>query len=407
MRRTRVLVVDDSSFIRLAISESLSHDPDVEVVGTAANGRIALARILELKPDVVTLDVDMPEMDGLTTLRELRHIHPHLPVIMCSSLTEKGASATLDALAMGATCYVTKPTKSSGMQESLLRLRNELLPKIKALGPHSIAERRAHTTSSHRMAEKAHLTREATLAAQLTNIINGRVGLLQDPARGNNRSRATSRLQSKATAKLTPKAPLPNQHGRIDIVVIGVSTGGPSALATLLPALPASFPIPIAIVQHMPALFTKLVAERLNNQSSLRVHEAKDGDILTPGGIWLAPGDQHMTLQCSSRHCKVILNQNPPEHFCRPSVDVLFRSTVKAFGAHVLGVVLTGMGNDGTAGCKEIRENGGQVIVQDAESSVVWGMPGAVAELDLADAILPIGSIAREIVHRVSIHRNA
>ena len=406
MRKTRVLVVDDSSFIRLAVSESLSCDPDVEVVGTAANGRIALARILELKPDVVTLDVDMPEMDGLTTLRELRATHPHLPVIMCSSLTEKGAAATLDALALGATCYVTKPTKSSGMQESLLRLRNELLPKIKALGPHSITERRAHAAESHQAAEMAHLSREATLAAQLESITIGHTTLLEEPVRITPKGRITAKLSGKATSKLSHKTPLPHQHGRIDIVVIGVSTGGPSALANLLPSLPANFPIPIAIVQHMPALFTKLVAERLNTQSALRVYEAKDGDILLPGGIWLAPGDHHMTLERAAGHCKVFLNQDPPEHFCRPSVDVLFRSAVKAFGSNVLAVVLTGMGNDGTSGCRDIREAGGQVIVQDAESSVVWGMPGSVAEQDLADAILPIGSMAREIMQRVSVHRN-
>ncbi|MEI6713743.1 MAG: chemotaxis response regulator protein-glutamate methylesterase [Verrucomicrobiota bacterium] len=399
MRKTRVLVVDDSSFIRLAISESLSCDPDVEVVGTAANGRIALARVQELKPDVITLDVDMPEMDGLTMLRELRYMQPHLPVIMCSSLTEKGAVATLDALALGATCYVTKPTKTGSMQESLSRLRDELLPKIKALGPNSIHERRAHNHESHRAAVKAQIHREVTLAAQLHDIEGGHISQLREPEVVAPKPRAASLKSTRHTA-------IPHHVGKIDIVVIGVSTGGPNALATLLPGLPANFPVPVAIVQHMPALFTKLVAERLDSQSSLRVHEAKDGELLLPGDCWIAPGDQHMILDRAGRHCKVSINQDPPVNFCRPSVDVLFRSAVRVYGANVLGVILTGMGSDGTAGCQEIRENGGQVLVQDEATSVVWGMPGSVAEQDLADAILPIGEIAREIVQRVSFQRN-
>jgi two-component system chemotaxis response regulator CheB len=395
MRKTRVLVVDDSPFIRNAITESLSSDPEIEVVGTAANGRIALMRFRELAPDLVTLDVDMPVMDGLATLRELRRMAPSLPVVMCSALTERGASATLDALAMGATCYITKPTKTSSMEESMSRLRDELLPKIRALGPGSTPAERRMLTKSARVQQSPPLG----LLEQ-----SKKASPVPDSQTGAQREKEASR-ENPVTPSTAP-FPFPRTSGRIEIVVIGVSTGGPNALAELIPQLPADFPVPVAVVQHMPALFTKLVAERLNCQSALSVKEAKEGDFLLPGGAWIAPGDFHMTIQPASRHYRVALNQDSPDNFCRPSVNVLFRSATQAFGGNVLGVILTGMGSDGTEGCRMIRAAGGQVLAQDADSSVVWGMPGSVVEQRLADAVLPISKIAQNIIQRVSASRS-
>lgn len=373
MRKTRVLIVDDSSFVRLAISESLSRDPEVEVVGTAANGRIALARLKELQPDIVTLDVDMPEMDGLDTLRELKSRQPNLPVIMCSALTEKGAATTLDALALGAACYVTKPSQTEGFQESLHNLRHDLLPKIKAL------------TSSSASAIRA-LRKGLTRPAPESNALP---------------SAHPSRPLKNAPPPLPSLDAVPTSS-KFDIVVIGTSTGGPNALATLLSTLPRSLPVPVAIVQHMPALFTRLVAERLNAQTQLSVKEASHGDLLTPGGVWIAPGDQHMELFREGESCKALLNQDPPECFCRPSVNQLFRSAAAHFGPNVLAVILTGMGNDGTEGARWIREAGGCVIAQDEASSVVWGMPGSVCERGLANIVLPIESISKEITLKLT-----
>ena len=403
MQKIRTLVVDDSSFVRIAISEALSCDPEVEVVGTAANGRIALDCVRELKPDVITLDVDMPEMDGMAALRELRQSHPNLPVIMCSVLTEKGAIAALDALAIGATCCVTKPTRSSSLEESILQLRGELLPKVKSLGPKSIAERRARIVAARRAAAraKAESKPESEMSLAQTEEPQACTVASQQPVSHLPARPAVLRLPRSAPTRGTHISP----RGRVDIVVIGVSTGGPNALARLLPSLPANFPVPIAIVQHMPPLFTKLVAERLNVQSPLHVAEARDGEVLLPGGAWIAPGDNHMLLEKNGSLIRVRLNQDLPEQFCRPSVDVLFRSAVQTFGGNVLAIVLTGMGNDGTAGAREIRAKGGQVIVQDEESSVVWGMPGSIVDADQADAILPIDAIASEILQRAMVGR--
>ncbi|MEK0445264.1 MAG: Chemotaxis response regulator protein-glutamate methylesterase [Verrucomicrobiota bacterium] len=402
MQKIRTLVVDDSSFVRIAISEALSCDPEVEVIGTAANGRIALDCIRELKPDVITLDVDMPEMDGMAALRELRQNHPNLPVIMCSVLTEKGAIAALDALAIGATCCVTKPTRSSSLQDSILQLRGELLPKVKSLGPKSIAERRARIVAARRAAARAKAESKPELEGSTaqteepeSSAIAPQESIGQAPVR------PAVRVARSAPTRVTHIAP----RGRVDIVVIGVSTGGPNALAKLLPSLPANFPVPIAIVQHMPPLFTKLVAERLNFQSPLHIAEARDSEVLLPGGAWIAPGDHHMLLEKTGSLIRARLNQDLPEQFCRPSVDVLFRSAVQTFGGNVLAIVLTGMGNDGTAGAREIRAKGGQVIVQDEESSVVWGMPGSIVEAGQADAVLPIDGIASEILQRVMVGR--
>jgi two-component system chemotaxis response regulator CheB len=402
MQKIRTLVVDDSSFVRTAISEALSCDPEVEVVGTAANGRIALDCVRELKPDVITLDVDMPEMDGMAALRELRQNHPNLPVIMCSVLTEKGAIAALDALAIGATCCVTKPTRSSSLQESILQLRGELLPKVKSLGPRSIAERRARIVAARRAEARAKAEAKPEAEISLVQSAERELSSFATPQPLEYPHVPPSvRLSRPVPARVMPAT----QRGRVDVVVIGVSTGGPNALAKLLPGLPARFPVPIAIVQHMPPLFTKLVAERLNLQSQLHIAEARDGDVLLPGGAWIAPGDHHMLLEKSGSLLRAGLNQDLPEQFCRPSVDVLFRSAVQTFGANVLAIVLTGMGNDGTAGAREIRAKGGQVLVQDEESSVVWGMPGSVVEAKQADAVLPLNEIASEILQRVMVGR--
>jgi two-component system chemotaxis response regulator CheB len=358
MAKIRVLIVDDSVVIRRLVTDLLSGDPVLEVVGAAAHGRIALEKIPQVNPDVITLDVEMPEMDGLQTLKAIRKSYPRLPVIMFSTVTDRGAAVTLDALASGASDYVTKPSNVGSTTAAMARIREELIPKIKALAGQSDAVR-----------------------PKLPIPIGS---------------------ASKPHVKMTPGA---RRDRPLEIVAIGVSTGGPNALAELLPAIPADFPVPIVIVQHMPPIFTRLLAERLNAKSKIAVVEAAGEDELEPGKAWIAPGNFHMVLEKTRSGSRIKLQQEPPENSCRPAVDVLFRSVAEIYGAASLGVILTGMGHDGLRGCEVINDGGGQVLAQDQATSIVWGMPGFVAEAGLADKVLPLDQVAAEIVRRTSVGR--
>jgi two-component system chemotaxis response regulator CheB len=345
MAQIRILVVDDSVVIRKVLSDTLSKDPELEVVASASDGRIALSKIEQFHPDLVTLDIEMPVMDGLETLKELRKSHPKLPVIMFSTLTEHGASATLNALSLGASDYATKPSNTGSPALAIAAIAAELIPKIKALCSGSSPK------------------------------------LKTMPPR---------------PAVLRPRSIHP-----IEIVAMGTSTGGPNALGAVLPRIPRDFPVPIVVVQHMPPIFTRLLAERLANQCEIPVAEGVAGLTLAPGSAWIAPGNFHMTVAHFGVHRRLGLNQNPPEHSCRPAVDPLFRSVAAVFRANVLAVVMTGMGSDGVLGAQHIREAGGEVIIQDEASSVVWGMPGLVYAAGQADAVYPLDQLASEITRRV------
>ncbi len=347
MPKIRVLVVDDAVIVRSRVSKILSSDPELEVVGVAANGRIALAKIPHVNPDVVILDIEMPDMNGLETLTAIREVYPKLPVIMFSTSTRTGATATLEALSLGASDYATKPSNLGSVEASNQHIREELIPKIKVFGGGT------------------------TLFSSPTTITNSVV------------------------------PPVHRSMEQVDIVAIGVSTGGPNALAKLLPALPANIGIPILIVQHMPPMFTKLLAERLASKCQIRVNEAVPGAILEPGQAWIAPGDFHMIVQRQADVVRLATHQAPPENSCRPSVDVLLRSVAQAYGGRAIAVILTGMGQDGLHGCKCIQEVGGQVLAQDKASSVVWGMPSFVVNAGLADKILPLDQMAGEIIRRI------
>jgi two-component system, chemotaxis family, protein-glutamate methylesterase/glutaminase len=346
-----VLVVDDSVVIRRMVASVLDDDPEIDVVGTAANGRIALDKLPQLRPDIVILDVEMPVMDGLATLRELRVKQPHLPVVMFSTLTERGASATLDALAAGATDYVTKPSHVGSVNASIERVRSELIPKIKAL-----------------------------------------VG-------------ATRERSSPATKPAPAPVVQPLRQDRVDVIAIGCSTGGPDALTAIVAGLPADLAVPMLVVQHMPPLFTRLFAQRLDRSCPLFVREAVDGQTVEPGQILVAPGDRHLVLRRQGVEVLVQLTQEPPENYCRPSVDVFFRSVAHVYGSGTLACVLTGMGRDGAKGAERVRAAGGRIIVQDQASSVVWGMPGAVAAAGLANDIVPLNRIAETLHNAVGVAR--
>lgn len=361
MAKIRVLVVDDAVVFRRVVANELAGDPALEVVGTAANGRIALTRMAQVSPDVVILDVEMPEMDGLATLAELRKNYPRLPVIMFSALTERGAEATLDALALGAADYFTKPADAGGLDASLEIIRAQLIPKIKTL---------------------------CARARGQTPLPNGPCPTAAPPA------------PSAVQAPRRPSGP----PAPVQVVAIGASTGGPNALAEIFRRLPADFSVPIVIVQHMPPMFTRLLAERLSSEFALRVHEGQPGSVLQPGHAWIAPGDYHMIVVREGTQVRTQLHQGPSENSCRPAVDVLLRSVAQTFGPHSLTVILTGMGQDGLRGCESIREVGGQILAQDEITSVVWGMPGCVARAGLADRVLPLSLIGDEIVRRVQQH---
>ncbi len=373
----RVLVIEDSSTVRKVVTDALNSDREITVVGTAANGRLGLEELLKVEPDLVTLDIEMPEMDGLTMLSELRKTHPRLPVIMVSTLTGRGASATLDALSRGASDYVTKPSSATNTSatSAIEHFRRELIPRVKALCP-----RRSAPVAPARPAR----TLTITPAAPRAPIPAGT---------GPIRTAAPSTPSNGATLR-------PSRPGRFDLLAIGCSTGGPNALEIVLSGLPADFPVPVMLTQHMPPIFTKMLADRLDQKSAIHVVEAESGMELMPGTVYVAPGDYHLVVKRSPAGFMLETNQAPPENSCRPAVDVMFRSIAEAYGSKAFGVVMTGMGYDGRVGAERIAAAGGEIIVQDQESSVVWGMPGAVAEAGLATEILPLTQIAAAIDRR-------
>jgi two-component system chemotaxis response regulator CheB len=354
--RIRVLIVDDSVVIRRLVTHALEEDPSLEIVGTAPNGSIGLARVPQLNPDVITLDIEMPEMNGLEMLKELRKTHKDVRVIMFSTLTERGASATMEALSLGADDYVTKASNEGSLDRSMASLRSDLIPRIK-----QFFQMEGESVSSP--------PRITVAAAKPVNV---------------------------APARVSPYRPMVAP----EVVCIGVSTGGPTALGAIVPTIPADFPLPILIVQHMPPMFTRLLAERLQASTKLKVEEAAEGALVEPGKILIAPGDYHMRVRKTGLKTIVTLDQEPPENSCRPAVDVLFRSVEETYGGAAISVVLTGMGYDGLRGVEVLKAHGAYVIAQDEASSVVWGMPGAVATAGLADAVLPLGGIVPELVNR-------
>ncbi len=351
--RIRVLVVDDSVVIRRLVAQVLSEDPAIEVVGAAANGAIALQRIPQLNPDVLTLDIEMPEMGGIEMLRHVRRDYPRLRVIMFSTLTQRGVAVTLEALSLGADDYVTKASNESSLDRSMVRLREELLPKIKQFF------RMPHT-------------------------MQGQVSM---PSRPPHRPMVSTKSLG---TNIRPKA-----------ILIGVSTGGPTALGEILPQIPAEFPVPILVVQHMPPLFTRLLAERLHSTCRLAVREACHGEPVRAGRIFIAPGNFHMKTATSSSGVHVLLDQSPPLNSCRPAVDALFASCGNAYGGAVIAVILTGMGQDGLRGTEILKAQGASVFAQDEATSVVWGMPGAVVNAGLADRVLPLDQVVPEVLRRV------
>jgi two-component system chemotaxis response regulator CheB len=347
MTPIRILVADSSAVARREISQMLGADPELEVVAITPSGRLALEQAAQLRPDVVVLDLSLSDMNGLELVRALRQQFPRMPLLIFSLLTESTGNVTMDALAQGANDYLTKPT-SAGVP-FLEKAREPLITKIKEMHARTVPE----------SPKFAPLRRRHELA--------------------------------KAPAK----------QPRVGAVVVGASTGGPNMLVEVLSALPADFPAPVLITQHMPSGFTRLFAERLDTLSPLTVREAQVGEQVRAGQVWIAPGDFHMALTREGATVRLLVHQGPLENSCRPAVDVLFRSAASVYGAGVLAVVMTGMGQDGLKGCQAISQAGGRIMVQDPDTCIVGSMPQAVLQAGLAHHVVPLQKLGPEIVRRV------
>ncbi len=345
----KVLVVDDSSFFRRRLTEILGNDKHIQVVGVAINGQEAIDQVKKLKPDVVTMDIEMPVMDGITAVRKIMQSNP-LPILMFSSLTTDGAKATLDALDAGATDFL--PKRMEDISQDRESAKRQLCARVRLLGARGL--------------------KKAVVSPM--------------------------RTQPKASEP-TPVAGV--RQGRHRLVILGTSTGGPVALQKVLTGLPASFPQPILIVQHMPASFTPAFAERLNKLSEIHIKEAKDGDCPKKGYAYLAPGGKQMLLEDQRGVATIRIVESKAGLTYKPSVDVTFGSAAKMFGADVLAVVMTGMGADGREGARMLKARGSTVWAQDKDSSVIYGMPGAIAEAGLADKILSLNAICPSLVEAV------
>lgn len=375
----RVLYADDSVTIRRLLAEVLSNDSSLEVCRAACDGREAVTQFSLVHPDVVLLDVEMPVMDGIEAAIAIRQLDSQVPIIMFNSMTTRGGEGMLDALSNGATDYVLKPSHTGHLRDAVTHIRDILIPRIKHWG---------RSFQDNRLTVGSSTTAKTTLPVSRRPLVGARRGPI-------------------TSTEWSIERAAPNATAPVDIVAIGVSTGGPSALAEVLRRLPKTFPVPILIAQHMPPKFTGLLASQLDQVCPLDVQECQDGAIIEPGQVWIACGGHHMVVEKRGNHHHVRTNHGPPENSCSPSADVLFRSVANTYRENALAVVMTGMGQDGLQGCRLIHERGGHVMAQDQASSVVWGMPRVVAEAGLADHVLPVNRIADELVRMSQVGRSA
>lgn len=355
MRKTRVLIVDDSALVRQMLTEMINQDPELEVVAVAQDPYAAREKIKQLNPDVLTLDVEMPRMDGITFLRNIMRLRP-MPVVMVSTLTEQGADVTLEALEIGAVDFVTKPKVD--IAGKLQDYADDLIQKIKVA-----ASARVRTRTE------------------------------QVPRQADPKFSADAVLNKASPAGMTLRT-------TDRIIAIGASTGGTEAIREVLTAMPADSPGTV-ITQHIPPKFSTSFALRMNSLSAMTVYEAEDGMQIVPGHAYIAPGDRHLVVERSGARYYCRLNDGPPVNRHRPSVDVMFRSVAQCVGPNAIGVILTGMGDDGARGLLEIKEAGAPTMAQDEASSVVWGMPGEAVKLGAADCQLPLDKIAGKIIQQI------
>lgn len=379
-KKIKVLVVDDTIVYRKAVSDILSEMPGIEVVGVAHNGKIAVSKIQTLKPDLLTLDIEMPEMNGIEVLQYLQQQAPQVSAIMVSTLTSEGGDMTMRALELGAYDFILKPT-AANINESKQQLRTLLTPLIKAFqtGRTTVGSLQAGGRGVPAVARRLPVS-AGSLRAQA--------------------GKATTLSGYKTAA---PAASSCRRQGKSEIITIGISTGGPNALARMMPMLPGDLGVPIVIVQHMPPVFTRSLANSLNAKCALSVKEAEDGEALQPNTVYIAPGGKQMKLAAATDGTNrlIKITNDPPENSCKPSADYLFRSVADYYVGRATAVIMTGMGSDGTKGLKVLKQKGALIIGQNEESCVVYGMPKAPAELGLTDVVTPLDQIAGAIVKSV------
>ncbi len=379
--KIKVLIIDDSALVRKAITDALSLDPEIEVVGSANDPLVAQEKMPRLQPDVLTLDMEMPRMDGLTFLKILQKQQPMIPVVVVSSLTQQGSAMALAAMDAGARDVLAKPDGSM----SIGGLANKLAFHVKA------AARARRSTAAPLQPLLPPKPAPAPLGT------SSPLGAASDQATSSGWGRpAASGLPAKPGMSTAAAAPSADKR----LIVIGSSTGGVEALRFLLPSLPATMP-PIAVTQHIPPFFSKAVANRINEMCGYEVHEAIDNEELKPGMCVIAPGDFHLTIMRSATGYRTRLTQTPPVHYCRPAVDVLFRSAAEAAGARLTGVLLTGMGSDGAIGMKAIKAAGGQTLAEHESSCVVYGMPRAAVQLGVVDQVVPLEQMPAAIIRAI------
>lgn len=400
-----VLVVDDSGFFRRRVCELIETDPRLKAIGVASNGREAVEKTLELKPDVITMDYEMPVMDGISAVREIMAKQP-TPVLMFSSLTHEGARVTLDALEAGAVDYLPKIFEDiSRNTEKMARVLCERLLTVAKSGGLQARSRLVRPSMPSAVSSPTARVGGSLARTQSDAEAEGRLSLAERiAARREDARKSQQQLQAEraiAKANLAP-APKPKPNPRhFSLLMIGTSTGGPMALQTVLTRLPANFPAPIVLIQHMPSTFTGAFAERLNSLCKIEVREAKDGDQLRPGLALLAPGGKQMMVDKRGGGTVRILDGDERLNY-KPCVDVTFGSGAKVYPGKVLGVILTGMGADGKEGCRLLKETGSVVWSQDEVSSVIYGMPMAVAKAGLADEIINLADISDKLISDVT-----
>lgn len=363
----RVLVVDDTVLYRKIVSDVLEEIPGVEVVGSAHNGKAAVTKLATLKPDLLTLDIEMPEMNGIEVLEHIQKHAPQTSAIMLSTLTQEGGAMTMRALELGAFDFIPKP-QSGTMAENRKKIADAIIPMIRAFQKSPRITGLKMPAARPGRPQTAPALRSAPL-----------------PAAGRVRSRMT--------------------RSRSEIVAIGISTGGPNALANMLPRIPKDIGVPILIVQHMPPMFTQSLANSLASKCNIAVREAKQGEPVVPNTAYIAPGGKQMKIVAGAdgKSRVIKITNDPPENSCKPSVDYLFRSVAHHYVGRATGVIMTGMGSDGTAGLKLMKQNGATIIAQDEATCVVFGMPKEAAETGLADSVLPLNQIADMIVKTVRV----
>ncbi len=402
----RILIADDSAFMRKVLTDLFKAQPDFEVVGTAINGRDAVEKVKKYHPDLLTLDVQMPVMDGLNALAVIMEIAP-MPVVMLSSLTKEGTDETIRALSLGAVDFISK---AGGSISRIDTIEEDILAKCRAAAKANVKR----AMKGARAAELAERERRAKEKAEPPRMHHVELPARRNPfgakpaaeeKKANPFGHRENPLLQKRKQMLTPHAqPAPNVKasgaGSSKLVAIGTSTGGPQALQSVITRLPGDLPCGVVVVQHMPPGFTKSLANRLDSLSKVSVKEAEDGDVIEPGHVYIAPGNYHMRVASEGSKRKVVLSQDPPVGNHRPAVNVLYDS-VAPVGKNLVAVIMTGMGCDGTEGMKKIKAQGGYSIAQDESTSVVYGMPKSVVDAGLADEVRPVTDIARAIVAAV------